>query len=271
MVYTPSASGLTRDLRAELGETGDMRRGGGLRDPEKHLAGRPAPQRQAELRYLRADASIVTRQHAVPMHPVFDAAFSAFARGTLIATTRGPVAVEDLDPGDKVVTNERGPSPVLWIGRMTWGGQHDDAFQTQSGPRLTRIRTGALGLGRPLADVLTGPGARILHRNEGRPGEGGTGRMLRPIHDMIDGTHVISLSPPGEVELYHVGLRRHATITAAGLDFETYHPGPGFETQMTLQQLALFMQLFPHTMRPADFGSLVHPRAPLGDGGRAVA
>jgi hypothetical protein len=130
-----------------------------------------------------------------------------------------------------------------------------------------RIQTGAFGLGRPLADLLTGPGARALQRGDGARAD----PVLRPMHDMIDGTHVIALSPPGEVELYHIALRRHATITAAGLDVETYHPGPGFENNFTFQHLALFLGLFPHITRPADFGGLAYPRAPLAQGGRAIS
>ncbi|MEX1236412.1 MAG: Hint domain-containing protein [Roseovarius sp.] len=267
MVYTPSNLGLTRTLRADSSAPGDLHHGDD--SPGMRGGGASARMRTCEISYLRSDARIGFEQHSIPPHPVFDGAFSAFARGTLITTTRGPVAIEDLDPGMRVVTNERSPSPILWIGRMTWQANRNEA--RPEGARLTRIQTGALGLGRPLADVLTGPGARTLQRADGWRGNAHADQTLRPIHDMIDGTHVIALSPPGDVVLFHIALRRHATITAAGLAVETYHPGPGFENQLTYQQLSLFLRLFPHVLRPADFGSLAHPRAPLHHGGRAIA
>jgi hypothetical protein len=202
--------------------------------------------------FLRRDGSVHSTRHVAPATPVFEAAFAAFARGTLITTTRGPVAIEDLDPGMKIVTIERGPSPLLWIGSTSVRPSQGN------GPSLTRIMAEALGMGRPMSDLLAGPGARLLQRNAVK-GE----QVLRPIRELIDGTHVIELRPPSAVQLYHIALHRHATITAAGLEMETYHPGPGFENTLPHHQFAPFMALFPHIDRPSDFGSLAHPRCPL--------
>ncbi|WP_138932963.1 Hint domain-containing protein [Roseovarius arcticus] len=262
MVYTPSALGLTGAPRAEIGRT----RGVARREVTNLRDALQTPVQECEIAYLLRDGSAREARHNVPALPVFEAAFSAFARGTLIATPRGPVAIEDLAPGMKVLTNERGPSPVLWIGTMSLRRSET----APEAPRLTRIMTGALGMGRPMTDLMTGPGARIAQRNPSQSGNVHSDLVLRPVRDLIDGTHVIELSPPGAVQLYHLALRRHATITAAGLAVETYHPGPGFQNQLTFRQLEQFIDLFPHVTHPADFGGLVHPRAPLGTGGRAV-
>ncbi|WP_324751854.1 Hint domain-containing protein [Roseovarius sp. Pro17] len=261
MVYTPSALGLATALRANASSAAQARQRGD--------AG--ADTRVCNVAHLRNDGSIAEVRHTIPVHPIFDAAFSAFARGTLISTTDGPVAIEDLTPGMKVATNECGPSPVLWIGSMAMRQCENMPNPSSGTARLTRIMTGALGMGRPLTDVMTGPGARIAQRSATQPGGAHSDQVLRPVHDMIDGTHVIALSPPGTVHLYHLALRRHATITAAGLAFETYHPGPGFENNLNYQHLWQFIEMFPHIMRPADFGSLAHPRAPLARDGRAVS
>lgn len=262
MVYTPSVISLAGALRAEPGRTQDSA------DREvMRLRGAPHPPTQAcDIAYLHSDGSACEARRTVPALPVFEAAFSAFARGTLIATPHGPVAIEDLAPGMKVLTNERGPSPILWIGSMS-------LRRSETAPdalRLTRIMTGALGMGRPMADLMTGPGARIAQRNQSQSANAHSEMVLRPVRDILDGTHVIELCPPGAVQLYHIALRRHATIIAAGLAVETYHPGPGFEHHLTFRQLAQFIELFPHVEHPADFGGLVHPRAPLGTGAKAV-
>lgn len=246
MVYTPSAFGLNRALRTQMNTP----------------AAPQHPGQSVTVTFLRSDGTAAEAQHNVPASPVFTWAFSAFARGTLIATTRGPVAIEDLHPGMMILTNERGPSPLIWIGSMRLP---PCARATIGSTRLARIMTGALGMGRPIVDLMTGPGARIAQRSGAHAGQ-----VMRPVHDMIDGTHVIALSPPGAVELYHIALPRHATITAAGLTLETYHPGPGFEAGMPQQQLSQFLELFPHIRRPSDFGGLEHPRAPL-DGPRLMA
>lgn len=246
MVYTPSALNLT-----------------GASQSDPHHAPAIAERTQTFTTLFQCDDGRVgDARHRLPSSPLLEAAFTAFARGTLIATTRGPVAVEDLHPGMNIITNERGPSPLLWIGStMLRPGDAPDAP-----PRLIRIMTGALGIARPMVDLMTGPGARIAQRASGRAGQ-----VLRPVHNLIDGNHIIALRPPGAVEMYHIALRRHATITAAGLALETYHPGPGFDAALSHQQLAAFVALFPHIRRPADFASLAHPRGPLGPGRRAVA
>jgi hypothetical protein len=121
----------------------------------------------------------------------------------------------------------------------------------------------AFGMGRPLCDVLAGPGARLLSRQAGIEENTGGRRVLTPAHEMADGFGVIPVAPPAPVTVYHLGLRRHGTITAAGLEMETFHPGPGFERGLDAQQLAQFLSLFPHIRTPADFGTLAHLRLPL--------
>ncbi len=56
---------------------------------------------------------------SIPLAP------SCFAAGTLIKTTRGPVAVEALTTDDHVLTAERGPMQVRWIGHRTFAAKGD--------------------------------------------------------------------------------------------------------------------------------------------------
>ncbi|QIE45898.1 hypothetical protein G5B38_10360 [Pseudohalocynthiibacter aestuariivivens] len=250
MVYTPSALNLVSAMRAEAGFAEEYTSLRGMR------AERAQPMIGYDVQYLCGDGQIGSARHRAPATAPFLDAFSAFARGTLIATTQGPVAVEDLSPGMKLITNERGPSPLLWVGAMTL--RPDACAFGESGPRLFRIMAEALGMARPMTDLMTGPGARILQRTPGRRDQ-----SLRPVRDMLDGMQVIELRPPSAVQMYHLLLPRHATITAAGLSVETFHPGPGFDQSMTYDDLAQFIGLFPHIRKPVDFGSLAHPRAPL--------
>ncbi len=224
--------------------------------------GAAAPGQAVTTLYRRRDGSTGEARHVVPDIAVFAAAFSAFARGTLITTTRGPVAVEDLRPGMKILTNERGPAPLPWIGSVSV-----DPADIERGPGpLTRIMTGALGLGRPMVDLMIGPGARIAQR-----GANHSAQVLRPVNDLVDGNSVVAVRPPGIVQLYHIALHWHATISASGLAVETFHPGPGFEKTMTQRQLAEFLALFPHIDRPSDFGHLALARGPLDAGDRYSA
>ncbi len=257
MVYTPSARNLMSAMTAETG----------FGDPVRPNARTPArkvrPTAPYEVSWLRSDGRAMTARHMAPSTPPFEAAFSAFARGTLITTTQGPVAIEDLVPGMRVITHERGPSPLLWVGSMTTSpGIHGG-----HGATLTRVMADSLGMARPMTDLMAGPGARTTQKLPGS-----REFCLRPVQDFIDGMNVISVTPPSAVRLYHLALHRHATITAAGLTVETFHPGPGFENTMSPDMVAQFMAMFPHLRRPADFGALAHPRQPLrGSDGREVA
>jgi len=248
MVHTPTAPALVA-ARHQFGS--GLARAGTERVPSR--------ERTYDVEALRPDGSVTRRRLGAPATPAFEAAFSAVARGTLIATTKGQVAVEDLTPGMKLLTNERGPSPLMWIGAMTLpprpAGRDEDT-------RLIRVMADAFGIGRPMPDFLTGPGARILKRNGAQ-----ADMVLTPFLDLVDGNGVIAINPPSSVRLFHLGLRRHATITAAGLTIETFHPGPAFERQMTADMLERFMSFFPHLARPSEFGPLAHPRQPLGSAG----
>ncbi|NRB00571.1 MAG: Hint domain-containing protein [Rhodobacteraceae bacterium] len=82
-----------------------------------------------------------------------------FAAGTLIDTPHGPVPVEDLRPGDLVLTRDNGPQPLTWVGQ-----QELTAAQLASAPRLQPflIPAGALGPDEPTTDLIVSPQHRIL-------------------------------------------------------------------------------------------------------------
>lgn len=217
--------------------------------------------RKYQITSLRTDGSVHHSEQIGPAMPMFETAFSAFAHGTLINTTRGQVAVEDLVPGMKLVTADRNPQQVLWIGSMTL--VPGAAGIAPEDKRLTRITTDAFGMGRPASDLMAGPSARVLTRPSGRRNGFDGERALIPARDLVDGTNVISIEPPRPVTVYHLCLRRHAIITAAGLEVESYHPGQGFERRMGQNMLALFLSFFPQIGEPRDFGLLSHAREPL--------
>ena len=129
--------------------------------------------------------------------------------------------------------------------------------------RLTRVMSDAFGLGRPERDLMTGPGARILMRPTALRDSFGHERVLMPARDMVDGHSMIEIIPQRPVTVYHLCLRRHAIISASGIDVETFHPGIGFERSMGQNMQALFLSLFPHIRAARDFGATAYPRLPL--------
>lgn len=216
--------------------------------------------RKYHISSLMDDGTVRTSDQIGPAMPIFESAFSAFSHGTLISTTQGQVAVEDLVPGMKLQTADQGAMQLLWLGAMTLMPRSE---LHPHGGCLTRIMADSFGFGRPQADIMAGPGARFLLRPSGYAERYGSERSLTPAAQMVDGYSAIEITPPTPVTVYHLCLRRHAIITAGGMEAESYHPGPGFERQMGPNMLSLFLSFFPHIKQPRDFGPLAHDRLPL--------
>jgi len=205
-----------------------------------------------------AGGQVVAQERNLPALPLLDAAHAAFARGALVSTPHGPVAVEDLSPGDMIATAAGGAVPVVWIGSVTIR-----PGPSGEGALLTRVMADAFGLGRPLSDLVAGPGARLLTRPRQLRARLGAEGVLSPVHAMADGVHAIRMVSRQPVTFFHLALRRHAVIAVNGLDTESFHPGAGFERgydEGTLQQV---MAAFPHLCAPRDFGPLSQMRLPL--------
>ncbi len=227
--------------------------GGDVAEPRTTLV-----MRKFRIASLTRSGAIYETDQVGPAKPMFESAFSAFAHGTLIKTAEGQIAIEDLVPGTEIATAERGLMPLMWIGSMTLVPGDNDT-QTDA-PRLTRIMADSFGPTRPAQDLMAGPGARLLTRRNEAHDIVGADQILCPSRDLVDGVHVIDIIPPRPVTVYHLCLHRHATIFAAGLQAESFHPGPGFERGLGPNMLQLFLSFFPHVHSPSDFGPLAYPR-----------
>ena len=215
------------------------------------------PTRSFEIAALRADGSLYIGQDRAPALPLFESAFSAFARGTLIQTTQGQTAIEDLQPGDMVNTTSGEPAKLIWIGSSNF-------VPADAGRRmpLIRIMPDSFGPSRPSSFLTIGPGARILHTPHHLRSEAGSTRMLTPVREFVDGVNIIQVMPPTPVRLFHICLSRHATIDADGIEMETFHPGTQAPRKASHSMRDRFLSMFPQISHVSDFGPLAHPRTP---------
>lgn len=223
----------------------------------------PPPVRNYEIAALRADGSLFIGQDHAPALPLFESAFAAFARGTLVQTVQGDVAIEDLQPGDMINTSSGEPAELVWIGSSNF-------VPADAGRRmpLVRIMPDSFGQDRPSSFLTVGPAARVLHTPPQLRGEAGGTRLLTPVREFVDGVNVIEVVPPTPVRLFHICLSRHAVIKAGGLEMETFHPGAQATRAVSQNLRDRFLSLFPQIGHATDFGPLAHPRAPetAGDG-----
>jgi Hint domain len=139
---------------------------------------------------------------------------ACFADGTLIETTRGPVAVESLSIGDQVVIHDadrRGTSertrPIVWIGHR--------AVECTRHPRPgdvlpVRVRTGAFGDGMPRRDLLLSPDHAVYIDG-----------VLIPIKHLLSDDTIAQISVD-QITYYHIELSSHDVMLAEGLPVESY-------------------------------------------------
>ncbi|MEL6620061.1 MAG: Hint domain-containing protein [Pseudomonadota bacterium] len=215
------------------------------------------PLRMYEVAALRADGTRSVATFKAPALPLFEGAFSAFARGVVLSGPNGGTAVEDLQPGDWLNTSAGKPAQVVWIGSSNF-------VPADTGRRmpLVRIMADSFGDNRPGSFVTVGPAARLLQTPVHLRGATGGAPMLTPASAFVDSVNVIEVVPPTPVRLFHICLTRHAAVDVGGLEMETFHPGINATRQVTHAQRDLFLSMFPHIAHITDFGPLAHPRAP---------
>ena len=93
----------------------------------------------------------------------------------------------------------------------------------------------------------------------------GTDAVLVPLSAMADGNAVIEVMPVSPTRVYHLACENHEALLAAGLEVESFHPGPETPLSLPDEMLQLFMQFFPHLSSVRDFGRLTAPRITAND------
>lgn len=133
-----------------------------------------------------------------------------FAAGTLVATARGEVAVEDLRVGDLVVTvgGDAALQPVVWLGhtRMNIARHPNPAA---AAPIL--ITAGALADGVPHRDLRVSPEHAMFLDG-----------CLVPAKHLVNGASIVQEVWCPEVTYWHVELATHSVLVAEGALSESY-------------------------------------------------
>jgi hypothetical protein len=133
---------------------------------------------------------------------------TCFAGGTRLDTQDGPVAVEDLQIGDHVLTASGQSRPVRWIGRRQLDlTRHTDPRKVQP----IRIMAGALASGLPRRDLLVSPDHAMLLDG-----------LLIPARLLLNGAGIRREERWRSVTYYHVELDSHDVLLAEGAAAESY-------------------------------------------------
>lgn len=190
-------------------------------------------------------------------NPVTLVAPICFARGTLILTDRGEVAVEHLAPGDMVMTLDHGPQPLRWIGQMQLGAE---VLARAPQFRPIRIRAGALGQGIPPQDLSVSPQHRMLVRSAIARRMFDSDEILVAARQLLglDGIEVVDTET---VEYFHLLFDRHEIVTANGAPAESLYLGAEAHKSLSPAALAELELLFPELFAGVDTFAPARPFA----------
>ena len=148
--------------------------------------------------FTGAGAKFTFTTTSPPFQGVLTGVNPCFCAGTLLDTPVGPVAVEDLRPGDAVATTS-GVSTVEWTGRR----RATDA-------EVIHFRPHALGPDMPRRDLYVSGDHGMLVDD-----------ALVPAGLLVNGETVLAERHP-TVTFHHLELARHAILLAEGAPAESY-------------------------------------------------
>jgi Ca2+-binding RTX toxin-like protein len=166
-----------------------------------------------------------------------------FTPGTLIETRDGPIPVEALRPGQKVLTRDNGYQPLRWVGRRDLTAV-DLALSPQLQP--VRIARGALGNGLPEADMIVSPQHRMLLTGTRAELFFGEAEVLAAAAHMVGQPRIERLSVT-RLSYLHVMFDAHEIIRADGAWTESFQPGDltlqGMDDPQRNELFAIFPEL----------------------------
>ncbi len=172
-----------------------------------------------------------------------------FTPGTMITCETGERRVEDLRPGDRVLTRDHGLQPLRWAGRKELGPA-DLATDPKLQPVL--IRAGTLGPGLPARDMkvsrqhrmlMTGPRAELLF---------GSDEVLVQAEHL---THLpgVTHATDARVSYVHLLFDRHEVVLSDGTWSESFQPGDRTLAGMDGAARNELFQLFPELAKGAAY------------------
>ncbi|AKS46066.1 Hemolysin-type calcium-binding repeat-containing protein [Octadecabacter temperatus] len=164
-----------------------------------------------------------------------------FTPGTLIATPRGDIPVENLRAGDTVFTRDNGIQELRWTGRKDLG--HVDLMMM---PELqpVRVKAGSLGHGLPESDLVLSPNHRLLLTGESASLYFEESEVLSAAKHLI-GIEGVEQSQVPSIGYIHILFDHHEVVLSNGAWTESFQPGDYSLKGIGQAQRDEIFQLFP--------------------------
>ena len=161
-----------------------------------------------------------------------DLKVACYARSTLVETSKGAVAVEDLAIGDAVMTRSGEHRPIRWIGRRSYGG-----WLAASNPKIwpIRFKAGSLANKIPRRDLLVSPEHAMF-----------VDGVLIPARALVNGTSITRETAPETIEYFHIELDSHDVLLAEGAWSESFVDD---DSRGMFHNVAEYCLLYPDSVR----------------------
>lgn len=175
-------------------------------------------------------------------------AIDCFVSGTMVLTPEGQKPVEELVPGDLVITADHGAQPVRWAGSARVAGKG----------RLAPVRFSPGTIGNE-KELLVSPNHRVLVSGWLAEYYTGHEEVLVAAKHLVNGSDIVRIETE-TVEYIHLMFDRHEVVYADGAPCESLFlsaqslRGMGHEGRSEIE--ALFPELLDN---PALFGTTARP------------
>lgn len=192
--------------------------------------------------YLDTDGNVIGRSEFTNIESIV-----CFTPGTLIATPKGEVAVENLRVGDKVITRDNGIQEIRWMGAKEMGWHE---FATNPHLRPVMVKAGSLGNGLPERDMMLSPNHRLLVANDRTALYFDEHEVLVAAKHLIGGKGIHQVESVGTT-YFHFMFDQHEVVLSNGAWTESFQPGDYTLKGLGNAQRAELMELFPELKAPA--------------------
>ncbi len=167
----------------------------------------------------------------------------SFARGTRITLASGAQCpIEDLRPGDRVLTRDHGPQPLVWAGRAT--------LRAVGVFAPVVITAGAMG---NAGDLIVSQHHRMfIYQRERRTGP--TAELLVQAKHLADGARIF-IREGGMADWFSLVFDRHEIIYAEGVPCESLMVSEATLRQLPPEMAAEVRARFPQLRHTQHFGT----------------
>lgn len=187
-------------------------------------------------------------------------AIACFVAGTRILTMEGQRSVEQLVPGDRILTRDHGLQTLRWIGCRHVSVADVEEFGSI---RPIRIAEGALGNGMPIRDMLVSPEHRVMITGETAE------KMIGEPEAMIAAKYLvghdgITVEQVDEVIFYHLMFDDHEVVMTEGTWTVSVLPGLSTQTGLDAKAVDALFEIYPELrVLPTPFKPAPKPVDPV--------